>query len=40
VHLTTIFGVMGFPYIVLLKIEEVACLYTNSLWHCLLKKIK
>jgi len=27
---TAIFGVTGFPYIV--RIEEVACLYINSLW--------
>jgi len=32
VHTTAIFGVMGFPYIVVLRIEEVACLYINSLW--------
>jgi len=32
VHTTAIFGVTGFPYIVVLRIEEVACLHINSLW--------
>jgi len=31
VHTTTIFSVTGFPFIVVLRFEEVACLYINSL---------